>query len=274
MKVFVSWSGEKSHAVAKLLENWLPDVIQQVKPWISSQDILKGERWATTLWQSLSETDFGLIVVTSDNLQAPWLWFEAGALSKALEAKVIPLLCDITLADIAKTPLSQFQTARVSKEELFSVVESINNECSEPLSNSRLRTAFDRICDSFIEQFKNIDFSDSKKRDPDVHSRLSNIEALLEDILGRLNRSSSPPLTRQDIISTELKANDEKYLELLKDIFGDKRMPKDVVFASRSNTGDSIKQMARRILQADQKDKKEDGNEEDKNTNTKDKKET
>ena len=53
MKVFISWSGENSHKVATALHDWLPYIIQAVKPFMSSGDILKGERWTDVLAREL-----------------------------------------------------------------------------------------------------------------------------------------------------------------------------------------------------------------------------
>jgi len=45
MKVFLSWSGQKSHKVALVFKNWLPIVIHDISKddiFVSSEDIDKG----------------------------------------------------------------------------------------------------------------------------------------------------------------------------------------------------------------------------------------
>jgi len=44
MKVFISWSVQRSAAVADALRYWLPKVIQALEPWMSADDIEKGIR--------------------------------------------------------------------------------------------------------------------------------------------------------------------------------------------------------------------------------------
>ena len=85
MKVFISWSGKRSQALANMLRDWLPNVIQAIKPWMSDVDIDKGSRWSKDIALQLEESKVGIICLTPENLEAPWILFEAGALSKSLE---------------------------------------------------------------------------------------------------------------------------------------------------------------------------------------------
>jgi hypothetical protein len=99
--IFLSWSGDRSNRVAQALKKWLPLVLDDVKPWFSDKDILAGKRWFLEVGQGLQETNFGIICLTRDNLESPWLLFEAGALSKALdEGHVCPYLLDVEVKDI------------------------------------------------------------------------------------------------------------------------------------------------------------------------------
>ena len=104
MKIFVSWSGERSHGVAEALRNWLPHVIQGLQPWLSSNDIDKGARWATDIASHLEESRVGIICLTPENIDSAWILFEAGALSKTVnQTFVCPYLVDLNLP-MSKVP--------------------------------------------------------------------------------------------------------------------------------------------------------------------------
>jgi hypothetical protein len=85
MKVFISWSGQTSHRVAVTLRDWLPSVIQSIQPYVSSEDIDKGARWSSDIAGELHASTYGLICLTKDNINAPWINFEAGALGKSID---------------------------------------------------------------------------------------------------------------------------------------------------------------------------------------------
>jgi hypothetical protein len=153
MKVFISWSGELSHKIALILHDWLPSVIQAVEPYLSSEGTDKGSRWLNELSKELQDGKFGLICLTPDNLNAPWIHFEAGALSKVIESsRVCPLLIQLSPPDL-QGPLAQFQATMLEKEDMRKLVKSINSALPEkPLTEPMLEKVFDRGWDEFQDQ--------------------------------------------------------------------------------------------------------------------------
>ena len=55
MEVFISWSGDRSYAVAAALREWLPLLLPYVKPYVSADDIRKGNRWGVDIASKLDE---------------------------------------------------------------------------------------------------------------------------------------------------------------------------------------------------------------------------
>jgi len=146
MKVFISWSGERSHKLAILLYNWLPSVIQAVEPYVSSENLQKGTRWPIDLARELEQTAFGILCIVPDNTGAPWLNFEAGALSKIVkDARVVPLLFDLEPSALVGHPLGQFQAAKFEKGEVLKTLKSMNELLAHrALDSERLKTVFEQ----------------------------------------------------------------------------------------------------------------------------------
>lgn len=157
MKVFVSWSGALSNKVAVILKDWIPNVLQSVELYVSSEDIEKGSRWNEEIARQLACSDYGILCITKENTEAPWLNFEAGALSNRLGlSKVCPLLYSIEFSEIAE-PLRQFQAATFKKRDFLGLVRSINNSCGDnKLNSERLDLVFDIWWEHLYEEIKKI----------------------------------------------------------------------------------------------------------------------
>ncbi len=139
MKVFISWSGKRSKALAQALREWLPLVFQHIEPWVSENDIAAGDRWAQTVGAELEASNFGIICITPENLASPWVLFEVGALSKSMQdAKVIPLLFDLEFSDITD-PLSQFQAKKVDQNGITEMIQAINNASENKASTDIMK---------------------------------------------------------------------------------------------------------------------------------------
>ena len=145
MLIFISWSGTKSKAAAEALRDWLPDVFQSVTVWLSSEDISPGKRWNNELQEKLESSNFGIICVTQKNLNAPWILYEAGCLSKTFKNTcVCPILLDLQPNDIKDSPLSQFQATDLRKDKLYKLILTINESFLEKsISKERIKRSFE-----------------------------------------------------------------------------------------------------------------------------------
>jgi len=103
------------------------------------------------LASELEGTDEGIVVVTRDNQHAPWLNFEAGALSKRAgfldgerQARVRTLRVDLSNADI-EGPLANFQHTDLNdRQDMFKLVQSLNNG-DKPVSPDVLSETFNLL---------------------------------------------------------------------------------------------------------------------------------
>ncbi|HEX6533185.1 MAG TPA: TIR domain-containing protein [Gemmatimonadaceae bacterium] len=147
MRVFLSWAGPTSKAVALALRKWLPAMIQHAKPWMSDEDIHAGDRWASKVGGELEKSSFGIICLTPTNPNQPWIHFESGALSKvATRSRVVPYLLGLEKTDVSG-PLTQFQMVRADLEGTFKLLQSVNSALNE---NDRLT---DGTLDAVFEVF-------------------------------------------------------------------------------------------------------------------------
>lgn len=185
MKVFISWSGKTSNAVAVLLKEWLPLVIQSVDPYVSSEDIQKGSRWATEIAGELDRSGFGILCVTAANVSAPWLNFEAGALSKAIDrSRVVPFLFRLNRSDMPDGPLLQFQSVLANEDDVKKMVMSLNQFSSEQaLDDARLGATFDAWWPQLQSSLEGIPVAEG-----DELETTRGVEDLLADVLDSVRR--------------------------------------------------------------------------------------
>lgn len=135
MRLFISWSGPRSKAFAEYLQRWLKKTIQAVEPWLSSE-IPKGARWSVEIAARLEQSEFGIVCLTRDNLHAPWILFEAGALSKKQKTRVCTILLGVD-PDMIEGPLEALQHTRTSKVEMLALARTVN-ECTRSLGENAL----------------------------------------------------------------------------------------------------------------------------------------
>jgi len=156
MNVFISWSGPRSKAVAEVLTAWLKCVIQSVKPWISTQDLDSGTIWFNEINDQLKTTSIGIICITQENKNNPWILFETGALAKGLEnGRIYTFLIDLEEKDLTP-PLSQFNhTFPLNFESMKKLVASLNRlAMTAALDAQTLEKVFSIYWNQFQLEFK------------------------------------------------------------------------------------------------------------------------
>ncbi len=200
MKVFISWSGEKSKAVATKLREWIPDIINYVEPWLSSEDIDAGARWNKEIAEKLGKIKFGIICLTKSNSEAPWLVFEAGALAKTVDDDtfVCPYLIDMKPSDIPQGPLTQFQCKEITESGTLELIKTINGALGEDaLPDDRLERAFKRCWPEL-----NAVLEDLPEEAGTVEEKRPQ-EEMIEEILDAV-RSMSRGITRLEVTPSGL----------------------------------------------------------------------
>jgi hypothetical protein len=144
MKIFMSWSGNRSRSVAGALTEWLADLFPGLEIWMSDYDIEAGSRWGTEISNHLASSNFGILCLTPENLNAPWILFEAGALAKAVRiARVVPYRLQLTANDVS-LPLAQFQGVNADERGTLKLIQSINEGFDQRFSDDRLDRAFQK----------------------------------------------------------------------------------------------------------------------------------
>lgn len=184
LRVFFSWSRD-SRPVASALADWLPLVINAVRPWISEDDIEKGSRSMRALDDALAHIDFGIVCVTPRNNGAPWLNFESGALAKDLNnSRVVPFLVGLKPSQITG-PLSNFQATEATFDDMWRLVTTLNSSLDdeERVHPSRLQKAFERFWPDLEEALAEIEPTILSDSDP-LNATGRPPESVLEDLFG------------------------------------------------------------------------------------------
>lgn len=200
-KVFISWSGPLSQKLGEALRSWLPSALQFVKPYFSPEDIEKGTKWSSEISKELETSNIGIICLTRDNTEKPWILFEAGALSKSLErSRVCTLLFDVDPSDV-KGPLTSFQGTKFAQEDFKRLFISINSAAGDSrLEPQVLDSVFEMWWPKLEQTVAEILKSGDKIAKKDRRSERDILEELLE--LTRMNASlgSRPRFSQRAVI--------------------------------------------------------------------------
>lgn len=198
MKVFISWSGEKSKLVAEELTEWMCTIIPSgIQTFYSSEDIRAGDRWFKKISKELESSNYGIICLTEENLSSPWIHFEAGALSKQIDISYIcPITFGFNITNISG-PLLQFQCKNFNKNDMRSLIFDINSQLdsSHKINNDRLEKLFEQFWPELDSHVKNI----IKRSQSEEKLEVRSDREIIEEILYRLRLISGPQKVYQTV---------------------------------------------------------------------------
>ena len=146
MRVFISWSGETSHQVAKILYDWLLNMKIPALELFISDKIGKGYKWFDKLTNKLITAEGGIFCMTKENVNSPWLFFVAGALCVTQqEPFILPFLFGVDRSEITG-PFAEFQHTDFTREDIKAFVFQLKrpwNERDAPPDN--IKADFERL---------------------------------------------------------------------------------------------------------------------------------
>lgn len=154
MKVFISWSGNRSRAVAEVMSDWIKCVLQASQPWISTRHIERGSLWFSEINEKLRDISVGIVCLTQENKSKPWILFETGALAKGLSSsRVCTFLVDLQPSDLVD-PLAQFNHTLPNEDSVWELVKTLNICLGEQALEERvLEKIFQVYWPSFLTSF-------------------------------------------------------------------------------------------------------------------------
>ncbi|AFR50124.1 TIR domain-containing protein [Gordonia sp. KTR9] len=198
LKVFISWSGDPSKDIALIWHELVNQLFDTVTPFVSDTDIEAGARGLDDIKNELDGTSFAIVVVTRANQSAPWLNFEAGAISRQMgsdyDLRVAPCLVDFEKATELTSPLKQFQANLLNEEGITKILASIARAADVEWNTKAGIVA--AVLPSFLERFLAIRDTapppEVPKRSPDAM-----VEEVLE-LVRELHRESMGTTARAE----------------------------------------------------------------------------
>lgn len=162
-KIFVSWSGLNSKEFAQGLKKLLEKSVFEntdLECFVSDQDIASGSDWWDKIKKELRTCKLGILCITKENLRAPWLYFEAGAMV-AHEVPSIPLLVSCSINALSTTPLNGKQAVDFYDQKKFlKMLADINSAMGYDLSENQINTlgkkAYTELKNELESMFRNL----------------------------------------------------------------------------------------------------------------------
>jgi hypothetical protein len=220
MRVYLSWSGNASREMARVLRDQCNLALRPVEFWVSDADLEPGTDWFREIISRFDAADVAVLCLTRSNLTSPWIHFEAGLLTRQLgRGRLIPYLLDFGEAQL-KDPLSRFQAVRADHDGTLKLFRTVNEIFDYPkLAPQDLDRMFDAFWPKLEAGFKQA-IADQSLKSPSrtdtdlLEEILKHVRALaLRPAGDRARRAVSGPTVTNLARPSEAKLFDSLYNE-------------------------------------------------------------
>ena len=150
---------------------------------MSSRDIDRGALWFSEISERLRDTGTGIVCITAENKNRPWLLFEAGALAKGISSnRVCTFLIDLKPEDI-KDPLAQFNHTTPDIESMRGLIETLNSRLpeGERLEKEDLDASFQTYWPKFEREFAQCIATHPQAQTPPPRSEYDILNEILDN---------------------------------------------------------------------------------------------
>ncbi len=152
MNIFLSWSKPKSKEIAFEMKTFLEGLFRnQVTIWMSTESISFGSMSMLDINRALKSSDICIALITEENVTAPWIMYETGAIAsnnfseKSGKSKdaVIPIVFDNVNANTFNGhPLNQFQRLTFKRDTMLKLIVQLNDRINAFSNEQTLKTQF------------------------------------------------------------------------------------------------------------------------------------
>lgn len=184
LDVFISWSGPLSQEVALYFRELLPEILPNTKPWVSTEDIPKGEEWFQEILKTIGKSPVCIILVTKQNLRSSWIYFEAGGIKFAMmKPKLCAYLLDVDPSQVSSTPIGQMQCTRFNEKDTWRLIRDINRRLETPHDEKLLKVNFEKKWPEVEQKINELIAEHTVDDDDEVATDIIDLSELAKTIL-------------------------------------------------------------------------------------------
>jgi len=196
MRVYISWSGQRSQMVAGILRDWLKKMIQSVEAGLPEHDVENRPRPGEVTAAMVKQAAVGILCLTPENKDRAAVSFEAGAMSAAIGEKFIcPWLLGVEPSELSG-PLARFQARKADREGTLALIHTINAhpDLKAKLSDSDLNESFAVWWPRLEEQLRRVPALAGKPADDrPIFQMTSEILQIVRELKQRPSSAAAQP---------------------------------------------------------------------------------